>query len=91
AYVGDRWLLCSDGLTGFADLGDITRVLAEVADPDEACRQLIDLALAGGGADNVTVVIGDVIEGSVDVPQGIAVGSVHVNPQYATIGTRPEG
>lgn len=91
AYVGDRWMLCSDGLTGFADIGDITRVLAEVADPDEACRQLIDLALAGGGADNVTVVIGDVIAGEVDVPQGISVGSVHVNPQYATIGTRPEG
>lgn len=91
AHVGDRWLLCSDGLTGFADIGDITRVLAEVADPDEACRQLIDLALAGGGADNVTVVIGDVIEGTVETAQGKSVGSVHLNPQYATIGTRPDG
>ncbi|MGO2860792.1 MAG: PP2C family protein-serine/threonine phosphatase, partial [Brevibacterium sp.] len=66
AQVGDRWMLCSDGLTGFADIDDIARTLREVSDPDECCRQLIDLALAGGGADNVTVVIGDVLEGTLD-------------------------
>ncbi|WP_413332582.1 PP2C family protein-serine/threonine phosphatase [Brevibacterium sp. GP-SGM9] len=91
AHVGDRWMLCSDGLTGFADIDEIARVLAEVPDPDECCRQLIDLALAGGGADNVTVVIGDVLEGTVDAPSGTPVGSVQVNPQYATIGTNPDG
>jgi serine/threonine protein phosphatase PrpC len=90
AQVGDRWMLCSDGLTGFADLDDITRVLTEVADPDEACRQLIDLALAGGGADNVTVVIGDVLEGEVETPEGVSVGSVHLNPRYAAIGADTE-
>lgn len=86
AHVGDRWMLCSDGLTGFADVDDIARILAEVSDPDECCRQLIDLALAGGGADNVTVVIGDVLEGTVDTVQGSSVGSVHLNPKYASIG-----
>ncbi|MGO2423108.1 MAG: PP2C family protein-serine/threonine phosphatase, partial [Brevibacterium aurantiacum] len=86
AHVGDRWMLCSDGLTGFADVDDIARVLSEVSDPDECCRQLIDLALAGGGADNVTVVIGDVLEGTLDTVQGSSVGSVHLNPKYATIG-----
>ncbi|MDN6134042.1 MAG: protein phosphatase 2C domain-containing protein [Brevibacterium sp.] len=90
AHVGDRWMLCSDGLTGFADVDDIARILTEVSDPDECCRQLIDLALAGGGADNVTVVIGDVLEGTVDTVQGSSVGSVHVNPQYASIGTKPD-
>ncbi|TGD12926.1 serine/threonine-protein phosphatase [Brevibacterium sp. S111] len=90
AQVGDRWMLCSDGLTGFADLDDISRVLTEVADPDEACRQLIDLALAGGGADNVTVVVGDVLEGEVETPGGVSVGSVHINPRYAAIGANPE-
>ncbi|RBP67300.1 protein phosphatase [Brevibacterium sanguinis] len=91
AQVGDRWMLCSDGLTGFAEMADIERVLTEVSDPDECCRQLIDLALAGGGADNVTVVIGDVLEGSVETPTGVAVGSVEINPQYARIGTDPGG
>lgn len=91
AHVGDRWMLCSDGLTGFADTADIAEVLVEIADPDECCRKLIDLALAGGGADNVTVVIGDVLEGTVETAQGSAVGSVHLNPQYATIGTSAVG
>ncbi|WP_166828936.1 PP2C family protein-serine/threonine phosphatase [Brevibacterium limosum] len=90
AQVGDRWMLCSDGLTGFADIDDITRVLKEVADPDEACRQLIDLALAGGGADNVTVVVGDVLEGDVETTEGVSVGSVHLNPRYAAIGASPD-
>ncbi|MGO2016834.1 PP2C family protein-serine/threonine phosphatase [Brevibacterium aurantiacum] len=90
AHVGDRWMLCSDGLTGFADVDDIARILAEVPDPDECCRQLIDLALAGGGADNVTVVIGDVLEGTVDTVQGSSVGSVHLNPKYAAIGMNTE-
>ncbi|MGC2939011.1 MULTISPECIES: PP2C family protein-serine/threonine phosphatase [unclassified Brevibacterium] len=90
AQVGDRWMLCSDGLTGFADIDDITRVLKEVADPDEACRQLIDLALAGGGADNVTVVVGDVLEGDVETTEGVPVGSVHLNPRYAAIGANPD-
>ncbi|SDR87853.1 protein phosphatase [Brevibacterium siliguriense] len=90
AQVGDRWMLCSDGLTGFADIDDITRVLKEVADPDEACRQLIDLALAGGGADNVTVVVGDVLEGEVETAEGVSVGSVHLNPRYAAIGANPD-
>src|SRR5699024_8995893 len=65
---------------------DISRVLTEVADPDEACRQLIDLALAGGGADNVTVVIGDVLEGEVETTAGVSVGSVHLNHRYAASG-----
>ncbi|WP_420097878.1 protein phosphatase 2C domain-containing protein [Brevibacterium sediminis] len=90
AQIGDRWMLCSDGLTGFADIDDITRVLKEVADPDEACRQLIDLALAGGGADNVTVVVGDVLEGEVETTEGVSVGSVHLNPRYAAIGANPD-
>ncbi|WP_350270078.1 PP2C family serine/threonine-protein phosphatase [Brevibacterium sp. CBA3109] len=90
AHVGDRWMLCSDGLTGFADVDDIARILAEVSDPEECCAQLIDLALAGGGADNVTVVIGDVLEGTVDTVQGSSVGSVHLNPKYATIGTNTD-
>ena len=91
ATVGDRWMLCSDGLTGFADIDDITRVLTDVSDPDECARQLIDLALAGGGADNVTVVIGDVLEGTVETAQGGSVGSVHLNPQYASIGAHADG
>ncbi|SMY11861.1 PP2C family protein-serine/threonine phosphatase [Brevibacterium jeotgali] len=89
AVPGDRWMLCSDGLTGFASMQDIHDTLATVADPGDCCEKLIELALAGGGGDNVTVVVGDVLDPSDDVDIddfGEAVGSVRVNPSYALLG-----
>ena len=89
AVPGDRWMLCSDGLTGFASMQDIHDTLATVADPGDCCERLIELALAGGGGDNVTVVVGDVLDPSDDVDIddfGEAVGSVRVNPSYALLG-----
>ena len=53
----DRLLLCTDGLSDMVPEADIARVLAEHADPQPACRALVDRALANGGKDNVTVVI----------------------------------
>ena len=54
---GDRLLLCSDGLTDLVNDDAICRVLVECADSAAACRNLVDLALAAGGRDNVTVVV----------------------------------
>ncbi len=54
---GDRLLLCSDGLTDLVDDETIRQVLIDCRDSAEACRRLVDLALAAGGRDNVTVVI----------------------------------
>lgn len=59
--VGDRYLLCSDGLTDMVDDAAITEALA-LESIDEAADRLIELALAGGGLDNVTVVIGELVE-----------------------------
>ncbi len=89
AVPGDRWMLCSDGLTGFASMQDIHDTLATVADPGDCCEKLIELALAGGGGDNVTVVVGDVLDPADDVDIddfGEAVGSVRINPSYALLG-----
>ena len=89
AVPGDRWMLCSDGLTGFASMQDIHEALATIEDPGDACERLIELALAGGGGDNVTVVIGDVLEPGADHDLddfGEAVGSVRINPNYALLG-----
>lgn len=55
---GDRFLLCSDGLYGPVPFDDIRNLLA-TGGPDEACRTLIDAALAGGGRDNITVIVVD--------------------------------
>jgi len=54
---GDRLLLCSDGLTDLVDDDTIRQVLIDCRESAEACRRLVDLALAAGGKDNVTVVI----------------------------------
>jgi len=60
--VGDRLLLCSDGLTDFVPEPDIVGALA-VDDPDEAAHGLVDLALAAGGRDNVTCLVADLRDG----------------------------
>jgi PPM family protein phosphatase len=54
---GDRLLLCSDGLTDLVDDDVLCQVLIDCRESAAACRRLIDLALAGGGKDNVTVVV----------------------------------
>ena len=61
--LGDRFLLCSDGLTDMVDDPDIERALgAETI--DMAATELVRLALEGGGVDNVTVVIGELVDAS---------------------------
>jgi protein phosphatase len=54
---GDQLLLCTDGLTEMMADNDIAAVLADASSSQAACQALIDLALAGGGKDNVTVVL----------------------------------
>ncbi len=58
-YVeGDIYLLCSDGLTGMVDDETISGVLGRQPDLAECCQELIRLANAAGGTDNITVVLG---------------------------------
>lgn len=61
--VGDRLLICSDGLDN-ARVSDkaIASTLTSLSDPEEAADELIRLARAGGAPDNVTVVIADVLQ-----------------------------
>ena len=51
--LGDRLLVCSDGLTDLVD-DERIRVCLDGADPDVAAHCLVDAALAAGGVDNVT-------------------------------------
>ncbi|MFF5261962.1 PP2C family protein-serine/threonine phosphatase [Actinomadura viridis] len=59
--LGDRYLLCSDGLSGVVDAQTIYEVLSAEADPGRAVQRLIELAREGGGPDNITGVIADVV------------------------------
>jgi serine/threonine protein phosphatase PrpC len=59
---GDRYLLCSDGLSGVVSDETLRDTLSTIEDPDIATRQLIDLAIHGGGPDNITCIVADVID-----------------------------
>ncbi|MEV6770905.1 PP2C family serine/threonine-protein phosphatase [Nocardia sp. NPDC051030] len=61
ARAGDRYLLCSDGLSDVVSDETICNTLRE-GTTDEAADRLIELALRSGGPDNVTVVVADVID-----------------------------
>ncbi|MEV6371647.1 serine/threonine-protein phosphatase [Micromonospora sp. WP24] len=60
--AGDRWLLCSDGLSNVVRPDTLAEVLAGHPDRAECAHKLIDLALRAGGPDNITVVVADVVE-----------------------------
>ncbi|MER7361758.1 Stp1/IreP family PP2C-type Ser/Thr phosphatase [Nonomuraea wenchangensis] len=62
AQVGDRYLLCSDGLSGVVSAETLHATLTNIDDPEEVVRQLIDLANRGGGPDNITCVLADVLD-----------------------------
>jgi serine/threonine protein phosphatase PrpC len=60
--AGDRFLVCSDGLTGELQDSDIAELLGQNPDPQAAADELVRQAVAVGGHDNVTVVVLDVVE-----------------------------
>ena len=82
---GDRWLLCSDGLSGVVDDAHTSKVLGQKLPPGRTADLLLKQALDAGAPDNVTVVIVDVggshpmfsgtptIVGSASNPQGVDV------------------
>lgn len=61
---GDRWLLCSDGLTDMASEAEIAGVMRAHPVSVEAARALVDLALSRGGHDNITVIVAHFRAGS---------------------------
>ncbi|WP_069109910.1 PP2C family protein-serine/threonine phosphatase [Jiangella alba] len=76
---GDRVLLCSDGLSDFVPehvIGD----LLDVGTPTTAAQRLVDAALAAGGRDNVTCIVGDVDEGNPHVRHNGHLVGAHRNP-----------
>lgn len=58
---GDRFLLCSDGMSGYIVADEIGHYL-ETMSPQEACRRLVELSCERGGEDNITVVVARVEE-----------------------------
>ncbi|WP_399926691.1 MerR family transcriptional regulator [Streptomyces kanamyceticus] len=61
ARPGDRYLLCSDGLTTVVPTDDIRQVITTADGPERAVRDLVALANRSGGPDNVSCVVADVV------------------------------
>jgi serine/threonine protein phosphatase PrpC len=83
--AGDRYLLCSDGLSPVVSAVAIRDVLASSADPGEAVCQLVALADEAGGPDNISVIVIDVREGSAEVTPA---GPVTLGAASAEVLTR---
>jgi len=60
ARPGDRWLLCSDGVSDYVPEADIAALVTGIHDPAAAARRIVELALEAGSRDNATAVVCDV-------------------------------
>lgn len=78
AQVGDRYLLCSDGLSGFVAADTIAEIVSDGRSPAETADELVALALKAGAPDNVTVVVGDVVDGTNGSTQPQIVGAAEL-------------
>jgi protein phosphatase len=73
--LGDRLLLCSDGLSDLVDDDGIRSGLLH-DDPDAAAQDLVRSALEAGGRDNVTCLVADVVDGPAVAPDGRLLGAL---------------
>jgi len=86
---GDRYLLCSDGLPREVPDEEIAAVLESVQDPGAAANTLVELAIAHGGSDNVTVVVIDVLANDAGGAISLASPSANATLPGAGAGTAP--
>lgn len=61
AQAGDRYVLCSDGLSAVVPAAEPEAVMATAAPPEEVVDRLLDLAYANGAPDNIACVVADVV------------------------------
>ncbi len=87
ACQGDRYLVCSDGLSGLVRDAALAAVLSEQVSPQDAAERLLVLALEAGGHDNITVVVVDVVEATPGWGAGSVDGSTiaHQRPDEDTV------
>lgn len=80
--AGDRYLVCSDGVNAVLADPEIHEVLAQATGPQEAVERLIELANEGGGPDNITCVVADLVDGPDPAPDAgpTLVGAAAADP-----------
>lgn len=72
---GDRWMLCSDGLSGVVSFDELQELLSADAGAKQVADRLVKASLDGGAPDNVTVVVVDVGEPAAPETPPLVVGS----------------
>jgi len=75
AVVGDRYLLCSDGLSDVVSKETIGQAL-ELDDPQAAADRLVELALRSGGPDNISCIVADIVDGTLGPDEPVIAGAV---------------
>ncbi|MEU4245115.1 protein phosphatase 2C domain-containing protein [Actinoplanes sp. NPDC026619] len=83
--AGDRYLICSDGLSGVVSADTIGQAMREIADPQACVERLVQLALRGGGPDNITVVIADASDGDIIEQAPIVGGAASLDRGNTTV------
>ncbi|MEU4119465.1 protein phosphatase 2C domain-containing protein [Kitasatospora sp. NPDC028055] len=93
--AGDRYLICSDGLSGPVSHQTLQDTLGSYYSPEQTVQELIQLALRGGGPDNITCIVADVIDvGATDTMSGqfndipVVVGAVAETPPSSAAADR---
>jgi PPM family protein phosphatase len=81
ARAGDRYLLCTDGLTGPVGRRETLQEALEIPDVQASVDRLVELALRGGGPDNITVVVADVVEAGGGAQSPVVGGAAAEKPQ----------
>ena len=82
---GDRYLICSDGLSGVVSADTIGQTMREITDPQACVERLVQLALRGGGPDNITVVIADAIDKDIVEQSPIVGGAASIDRGNQTV------
>ncbi|MFD5561087.1 PP2C family protein-serine/threonine phosphatase [Kitasatospora griseola] len=89
--AGDRYLICSDGLSGPVSHQTLEETLGSYYAPQQTVQELIQLALRGGGPDNITCIVADVIEvGATDLLSGQAAQAPEVVGAVADTQPHPQ-
>jgi serine/threonine protein phosphatase PrpC len=84
-FKGDRYLICSDGLSGVVSGETIAQTMRELTDPKACVERLVQLALRGGGPDNITVIIADAIDKDIVEQAPIVGGAASLDRGNTTV------
>jgi protein phosphatase len=94
AKIGDRFLLCSDGLSDYVGQDVIEEILREARTPEQAADRCIEIALKAHTRDNVTVIVADIVDGDrgdmpSTVPQIVGAAARRMREKTRAIPTSP--